>query len=1219
MGKATKGGEAEAADFPSSVYGIFPKALSELSEHKDTEALEKLGGYEGLAKALNTSLDDGVNPDAVDDTSVQRRAELFGANKFPQVPLKSFFALLWGNLSDKILILLMVAATISTVLGAALPEERANSGWTEGVAIWVAVIVVSFVATGNDYQKDLQFRKINSQKNSIEVAVVRGGKQAMVKNTDIVVGDIMLLNTGDKIVADGIVTDSHGLVIDEASLTGESDPMHKGDKDCWVRSGTQVTEGSGKMLVVAVGTDSEWGRTMALVATEASPTPLQDSLGVLATAIGKIGLTVGIVCFVVLFVRWLIQNRGFPVDQISEGPLAFFIFGVTIVVVAVPEGLPLAVTISLAYSMKKMMKDNNFVRVLAACETMGGATAICSDKTGTLTENRMTVVAGWFAGKIWPSPPPLNELPESLQTDIKLNSALNSKAFLIEHDENAVEFAGNRTECALLMLLRGWGIKYDAIRAEHKHDMFRVYNFSSERKMASVILRTPTGLRLFNKGAAEIVLRRCVNVMDPNGVAVPLIDEMRAMLEETVTTMASSGLRTLCLTTRDLDESAADGNSEYWDNPPDDHLTLCCIVGIKDPVRKEVPGAVATCQRAGITVRMVTGDNIHTAKHIARECGILTDGGTAMEGPVFRSMPEEDLIPVLPKLQVLARSSPQDKYVLVKLLKKLGEIVAVTGDGTNDAPALKESDVGLAMGIAGTEVAKEAADIVILDDNFSSIVKSVLWGRSVFGNIRKFLQFQLTVNFVALVVAFIAAITTGETPLNVLQLLWVNLIMDALGALALATEPPTPELLLEEPHGRDEQLISAKMWKHILTQGCYQLFWLFLIFYGAPKTLPAFYLSSECVTYANLEASGLSLSAINPNLAAPWSTPPGPKPTANYPDNARCAYGPCLNACCTTDAATGFCVDNLVSQGGLYYPYEQPLCGLSAVDPGVQPKCTRTRAKNIKSNFCQNQTDTSNCERTQQFQALDNKADNQYKAHHDYDLRKTNSIVFNSFIFMQLFNQINARKINDELNVFDGIFRAPMFLYIWFIEAILQVIIMVTPINTFFRVSTQNWQEWLFAIALGAGSIPVAIIIKLLSRLFAPVGTWVMQRPTAVAAKDHISRSRTHLQGARCREGAVLPRVTFRRSARKRRGSGGALDPTYSLERSRVMKGAASKKGEGSASKRVSSGPSGMYTEHIYWARTLSKQPSKAPRASRDAKQPASPATDTYPILTWTA
>ncbi|EIE19492.1 calcium-translocating P-type ATPase [Coccomyxa subellipsoidea C-169] len=952
------------------------KLASWFLQHKDTEGLEKLGGPEGLAKALRTDLDEGLNPEATDDTAIQRRRQLFGANKFPQVPLKSFFALLWGNLSDKILILLMVAATISTVLGAALPEERAQSGWTEGVAIWVAVIVVSLVATGNDYQKDLQFRKINSQKNSIEVAVVRGGTQTMAKNTDIVVGDIMLLNTGDKIIADGIVTDSHGLVIDEASLTGESDPMHKGDKDRWCRSGTQVTEGSGKMLVVAVGTESEWGRTMALVATEASPTPLQDSLGVLATAIGKIGLTVGVVCFVVLFVRWLVQNKGFPVDQISEGPLAFFIFGVTIVVVAVPEGLPLAVTISLAYSMKKMMKDNNFVRVLAACETMGGATAICSDKTGTLTENRMTVVAGWFAGKIWPSPPPLEELPETLQADIKMNSALNSKAFLIEHDENAVEFAGNRTECALLMLLRGWGIKYDAIRAEHKSNIFHVYNFTSERKMASMIVRTPEGLRLYNKGAAEIVLRRCVSVMDPSGNVVPLEDAMRAVLEETVTTMASTGLRTLCLTKRDIDESLADGQPEFWENPPDDNLTLCCIVGIKDPVRKEVPGAVATCQRAGIMVRMVTGDNIHTAKHIARECGILTDGGTAMEGPVFRSMPEEDLIPMVEIVQVLARSSPQDKYVLVKLLKKLGEIVAVTGDGTNDAPALKESDVGLAMGIAGTEVAKEAADIVILDDNFSSIVKSVLWGRSVFGNIRKFLQFQLTVNFVALVVAFIAAITSGETPLNVLQLLWVNLIMDALGALALATEPPTPGLLLEKPHGRDEQLISPKMWKHILAQGFYQLFWLFLIFYGAP-------------------------------------------------------------------------------------------------------------------------------------------ADHQYKERHSYDLRKTNSIVFNAFIFMQLVNQINARKINDELNVFKGIFHAPMFLYIYAIEIILQVIIMVTPINRFFRVSTQNWQEWLFAIALGAGALPVALLTKLLTRAFAPMGSWLMQRPTAVAAKHSLGRRRRHLQGAK--------------------------------------------------------------------------------------------------------
>ncbi|EFN57544.1 hypothetical protein CHLNCDRAFT_6358, partial [Chlorella variabilis] len=755
------------------------------------------------------------------------RRAAFGANKFKAIPPKSFFRLWFGNLKDPTLIMLMVAALISTILGAAVPEERENSAWTEGVAIWVAVLVVSLVGAFNDWNKDRQFQKLNAQKDIIEVKVMRGGKELTIPNHDVVVGDVMLLDTGDKIIADGFTIEVHGLVVDEASLTGESDPVKKGaelGQEPWVRSGTQITEGSGRMLVLAVGEQSEWGRTMALVVGEVGETPLQEKLGWLATAIGKLGFIVAVICFFVLLIRWIIINKGFPMDQFSEGPLQFFIFAVTILVVAVPEGLPLAVTISLAYSMKKMMKDNNFVRVLAACETMGGATAICSDKTGTLTENRMTVVKGYFCGQMYAEVPPLSALPAGAREEIVTNVALNSKAFLMVDDSNGkVDFVGNRTECALLVMARNWGQNYRELRDIHHDQTVEVYGFSSERKMASVLVRRHGALRLYNKGAAEMVLSRCTAMVNAGGESQPMTEAMREELMRTVTSMASTGLRTLCLAYTDFPESDPSRPADFFATPHEENLTALCIVGIKDPVRKEVPDAVATCQRAGITVRMVTGDNIHTAEHIARECGILTDGGLALEGPDFRVMPEEELLPLLPRLQVLARSSPRDKYILVQTLKKMGEVVAVTGDGTNDAPALKESDVGLAMGIAGTEVAKEAADIVIMDDNFSSIVKAVLWGRSVFTNIRKFLQFQLTINLVALIVAFVAAITNGETPLNVLQLLWVNLIMDSLAALALATEDPTPDLLAKKPHGRDEPLISRHMWRFILSQGCYQV------------------------------------------------------------------------------------------------------------------------------------------------------------------------------------------------------------------------------------------------------------------------------------------------------------------------------------------------------------------------------------------------------------
>jgi len=411
---------------PHPAHVATPPALL---QHKNNDDWAALGGVAGVASALHTSLADGINPAATGDESLEARCAAFGSNKLREIPTKGFFVLWFSNLKDPIIIMLMAAALVSTILGVAVPSEREQSAWTEGVAIWVAVLVVSLVGAGNDWHKDRQFQKLNAQKDVIEIKVVRGGKQTLVKNTDIVVGDIMLLDTGDKVVADGYTLEVHGLTLDEASLTGEADPMKKGEEegDPWVRSGTQVIEGSGRVLVVAVGENSEWGRTMSLVVGESGETPLQEKLGVLATAIGKIGFVIAVICFLVLMIRWMVENKGFPFSKFASGPLQFFIFGVTIIVVAVPEGLPLAVTISLAYSMGKMMKDNNFVRVLAACETMGGATAICSDKTGTLTENRMTVVEGWFAGKAYPTVPEPDELPQGVREEVERNCALNSK------------------------------------------------------------------------------------------------------------------------------------------------------------------------------------------------------------------------------------------------------------------------------------------------------------------------------------------------------------------------------------------------------------------------------------------------------------------------------------------------------------------------------------------------------------------------------------------------------------------------------------------------------------------------------------------------------------------------------------------------------------------------------------------------------------------------
>ncbi|PNH11294.1 putative calcium-transporting ATPase 5, plasma membrane-type [Tetrabaena socialis] len=1101
VGKA----DVEAPAAPPCPYDVEPSELWDMNEAKDTPALKGAGGAQGLAKKLYSDLHKGLDPQGQGLASIEAHGEAYGLNQFPEVPPKSFFALVWGNFQDPVIIILCIAAAVSTALGAAIPEQRKHAEWIEGVAIWVAVFIVVSVGAGNDYQKDRQFRKLNAQRDKIMVKVVRGGHTCLVENIDLVVGDLYILDTGDKVVADGICFDSQGLVVDEASLTGESDPIRKNpDEDCWVRSGTQVTEGSGKLLVVAVGVHSEWGKTMALVGEAGDDeTPLQVKLTWVASTVGKIGLAVAICCFCALLAKWCVVNKGFPIKKINtNGPVQFFLYAVTIIVVAVPEGLPLAVTIALAYSMKKMMKDNNFVRVLAACETMGGATAICSDKTGTLTENRMTVTEGWFAGKQFDHCPGPEELPQEVCDEIKLNCALNSKAFVLENGPK-VDFVGNRTECALLVLLKNWGCAYESVREEYDASTFKMFGFSSAKKMASATIKFADKFRHYNKGAAEWVLKRCTSMYDGERV-VEMSDADRAKLYEVVTEMAKRGLRCICLTYTDyplVDDSRPADFFEDSDNL-DRNLVCMAIVGIKDPVRKEVPEAVRVCQRAGITVRMVTGDNIHTAMHIARECGILTEDSIALEGPDFRKMAAQELLPLLHKLRVLARSSPEDKLTLVCMLKQQGDVVAVTGDGTNDAPALKESDVGLAMGIAGTEVAKEAADIIIMDDNFSSIVKAVLWGRSVFTNIRKFLMFQLTVNFVALVIAFFGAVIDGHEPLNVLQLLWVNLIMDTMGALALATEDPNPELLLMKPYGREENLITRIMWKHILVQGCYQIFWMFLILYGVPKFFTAAkfdgrydiesresFWARECLDKVNLETN-----ALDDNICKIMNVCGFPYPSVD-PAGSRNT-----NAC--------------------------PLYGLwnPNITVGIPIKTVPTDERQAMCDFAGG---NGTCAMYNLWHtAYETTMKDEYLTHTDLEYRPALSVLFNTFIFCQVFNEINARRINDEYTIFVGLFTNPIFVGVIAITVVFQVIIINVPfVNTkFFKVEPLTWEEWLITVAIGLMTIPLSLLTRYLSkhmpdnclrgtRVHAATGRTLSGKPRANPRS--VSGSRTFSGGGR--------------------------------------------------------------------------------------------------------
>jgi len=800
--------------------------LRELNNNKKVSEIDELGGIQGIAEKLGTNLETGLIGDTQDWIA------FFGPNKFDEPLSKNYFQLLFNALKEPILILLSVCAVVEIVLGVTLKD--ASTGWTDGAAILIAVILVSNVTAGTDYDKEKKFRALNSVKNDRKVKVRRNGKEDVISILDVVVGDLVILDTGDWVPADGIFVDGHALVVDESSLTGESDSIKKDKSRPFMLSGTQVNEGSGVMLVTAVGMNSEWGITYSKLIVPTEDTPLQESLNKLAKTIGYVGTVIAVLVFIVLSIRFIINEADNWEWEKAQKFLNFFTLAITIVVVAVPEGLPLAVTISLAYSMKAMLKDNNLVRHLAACETMGGATNICSDKTGTLTENRMTVTNVWIGDHYIPDHIK-DQVPSKIGKDmikkLCIGIAVNSTAFFKspQTEGGKIEFIGSKTECALLVLSQKLGYNYSELRKSNK--VIEVFPFSSEKKRMSTIIESENGARVEVKGASEIILGLSDFYLDANEHPLPLTPDKREEVKRTIEKMASEGLRTLCLGYRQLDDTF----KEEYKKAPDEHLTLYCIVGIQDPLRAEVPEAIRQCKKAGITVRMVTGDNKLTATRIATECGILNEGQLVLEGTDFRKMSDNELDAILPELRVLARSSPSDKYRLVTRLKHLKEVVAVTGDGTNDGPALKAADVGFGMGIAGTEIAKEASDIIIMDDNFASIVKAVMWGRCVRQNIQKFLQFQLTVNMVALTMALVAAAADKGEPLRPIQFLWVNLIQDTLAALALATEKPSMGLLNQSPAGRKERLITPTMWRNMIAGSAYQLAILFMMIFAGDK------------------------------------------------------------------------------------------------------------------------------------------------------------------------------------------------------------------------------------------------------------------------------------------------------------------------------------------------------------------------------------------------
>ena len=713
------------------------------------------------------------------DKEVAESRQRHGENVLTPPERTSLWRLYIDKYNDPIIKILLVAATIS--LGLAVIEND----FVEAIGIFLAIFFATTVGFYFERDAAKRFDELTALGEEQPVKVVRNGHVVEVPRREIVVDDIVVLGVGDEVPADGILFEAVDLQIDESTLTGEPiiskfvEVKHDGatyPSNLALRS-TMVMNGSGKMRVTSVGDATEIGK-VATKATEltAVKTPLNLQLDRLAKLISKVGSAVSVLAFVGFLGHDILTNPLWSTSEylkMAEVVLKYFMMAVTLIVMAVPEGLPMAVTLALALNMRRMLKSNNLVRKLHACETMGAVTVICTDKTGTLTENKMQV------GEMMVR-------HDNGLLDIAM--AMNSTA---ELDEGKT--IGNPTEAALLLWLREKGTDYAKLRQGDR--IVWQLPFSTEHKYMATIADMEGKRLLFVKGAPEIVMAHC------NLTAEEQKDIQRQLFD-----YQNKAMRTLAFAYKELPDTVEECRLKEGDN----NLTLQAIAAISDPLREEVPGAVMECQSAGIDVKIVTGDTSATAIEIARQIGIWTDrlpDGAQITGPDFAALSDKEAFQRVRALKVMSRARPTDKQRLVNMLQKHGEVVAVTGDGTNDAPALNHAHVGLSLG-SGTSVAKNASDMTLIDDSFSSIVKAVQWGRSLYRNIQRFIFFQLVVNVTALLLVLGGSMIGTELPLTITQMLWVNLIMDTFAAMALASLPPESEVMKDKPRKQTDFIIN---------------------------------------------------------------------------------------------------------------------------------------------------------------------------------------------------------------------------------------------------------------------------------------------------------------------------------------------------------------------------------------------------------------------------